>query len=240
MIALSRLPIVLKNRGLTGLFRLAYRRLIHQHWTSMVFRDDRASRRREGGWPAGYDFEFCERAVSLPDRTMKALAAAGAAELVAGAGPDDQLYCVWQGEEIAAYGAIFVHSRQCWVLGLPEEAILIGDCFTLPAHRRRGLYRSALNAVALRLRLHGSAAVYVEANPRNIASIRGIVGAGFVASESITADIWFRYFIRQNRAWHLIGRWRSAKPARNSPVFPAMPTHIARDGRNASAAAVEL
>lgn len=240
MIALSRLPVVLKSRGLTGLIRLAYRRLVHQHWTSMVFRDDQASRRREADWPAGYVFEFCDRAASLPDRILKALEAARAAEITAGAGPDDQLYCVWHGEKLVAYGAVFVHSRQRWVLGLPEEAVLIGDCFTVPAHRRRGLYRLALNAVALRLRMCGNNAVYVEANPRNIASIRGIIGAGFVASDSISADIWFRFFVRQNRAWHLIGRWRSPGPAGYSLASRAMPSNVATRGRDASTATVAL
>ncbi len=226
MFALSRLPAVVKSRGVNGLVRLAYRRLIHQRWTSKVYRDAVSKPRWPSQWPAGYRFEFCDRAAALPAETLAALAAAGAAEVVAMLDRDDQLYCVWHGEEIAAYGAVFVRSPQKSILGLPDNAILIGDCFTYPAHRRRGLYRLALNAVARYLRERGCGVAYVEVSPRNVASIRGIVRAGFADDGLRTSEIWLRFFVRQNGAWRRIHRESEIRPVASRSQPSAVSTEL--------------
>ena len=139
MSALSRLPVVVRSRGLKGLARLIYERLIHLSWTSLVFRDDGSAPRQASLWPAGYRFDLYDRPAAIPEESRKALAVLGAAEMVAALDPSDKLYCIWHGDEIAGYGAVFVRSPQRMILGLPGDAILIGDCFTCPAHRRRHL-----------------------------------------------------------------------------------------------------
>lgn len=64
--------------------------------------------------------------------------------------------------------------------GFDRSAPVIGDCFTPPQFRGRGLYPQVLRYIARDVALHGDARrVYVLVDPQNRESIRGIEKAGY-------------------------------------------------------------
>lgn len=65
-------------------------------------------------------------------------------------------------------------------LSIPgENCIGVFDCFTLPAHRSKGVYTDTLISFARFIRDQGAAAALIAVDPGNLPSIRGIERAGF-------------------------------------------------------------
>lgn len=78
-----------------------------------------------------------------------------------------------------------------WALGLqlcpgPGEAY-IWDCRTAPAERGRGLYAAALREARRLAWTEDTGHLYIDCEPGNLASIRGIEHAGFAAIRQIAA-----------------------------------------------------
>ena len=65
---------------------------------------------------------------------------------------------------------------------LPPHTAYVWDCFTAPAHRRRGLYRAGLLRFRTMSCPEGARTVFVVTRTANIASIAGITAAGFTPS----------------------------------------------------------
>lgn len=72
----------------------------------------------------------------------------------------------------------------------------------------------------------GRGVAYVEVSPRNIASIRGIVRAGFADEGLVTSKIWLRFFVRQNGACRRVRRKSDVRPAMLRPQPSAVPTEL--------------
>lgn len=70
-----------------------------------------------------------------------------------------------------------------WEIGstvmIPRGTAYIWDCFTVPAHRQRGLYTRGLRALRVFAGGRGCVRVMVAAAGSNTPSIAGIVAAGF-------------------------------------------------------------
>jgi GNAT superfamily N-acetyltransferase len=65
-------------------------------------------------------------------------------------------------------------------VSLPEEqSICIFDCFTLPAHRSKGVYTDSLISLVRAARDQGAANALIAVDPGNLVSIKGIERAGF-------------------------------------------------------------
>ncbi len=120
----------------------------------------------------------------------------------------DQLRIVWHDGTIAALGAVMYANRLPGLLGLPASTVVIGYFHTAPEHRRRGLYRRALNETTLRLREEGHREIWLEVHPENNASIGGIEAAAFERMGAIDASIWCGRLIRYD------GRWRWLRSGR--------------------------
>ncbi len=64
-------------------------------------------------------------------------------------------------------------------LALPQGLAYIWDCHTTPEQRQKGHYRSLLKALRHAAKAQGAGRVLIYCNENNIASRRGILGAGF-------------------------------------------------------------
>jgi RimJ/RimL family protein N-acetyltransferase len=199
---------LLKDRGGLACLRFVFGRIVHRHWRSRVYRDDAQIERVTEELPSGYRFEMCSRPAEMTEATKAALKAAGGQELQGDLDLGDRLYFVWHGPDVASYGGIFDRSPQRHVLGLPESAVLVGCCYTVPQHRQMGLYRFALNETARRLRSEGIREIFIEVSPNNRASIRGIEAAGFAYMKLVDVGIWCGRFMRRDGAWHWLRKGR--------------------------------
>jgi hypothetical protein len=113
----------------------------------------------------------------------------------------DQCYGAWVGSELAAYGWVsfeqeYVGEFKVWVRLVPGEAY-IWDCFTLPAHRQRGLYSGLLVYMLGQLEKDNECRVWIGADMDNLASQRGIARAGFGA----VADIVLARVVAMRLPW---------------------------------------
>lgn len=91
---------------------------------------------------------------------------------------------IWiaQGREGPSSVAIWRDVR----ISLVADDVFFWDCRTAPEHEGRGLYRSALRLAADRLATSGSRRAWIETEPGNLASRRGITGAGFAPAADLT------------------------------------------------------
>lgn len=62
-----------------------------------------------------------------------------------------------------------------------QKSVGIFDCFTLPAHRAKGIYTDSLIALVQLIRSQGAGVALIAVDPVNHASIKGIERAGFQA-----------------------------------------------------------
>jgi len=70
------------------------------------------------------------------------------------------------------------------ILGEAKETPMIGNCYTLPEHRRQGLYARLLVTICARLAEMGHRRAIITCAPDNTASMRGIEKAGFTRVHS--------------------------------------------------------
>lgn len=113
------------------------------------------------------------------------------------------------GETLAHWSFLMYRSRMLCLLGAPEGAVLLGNAYTVPAFRGRGLQTRSLRA-RRRLAADSSAAwVVVETAPENTASRRALVRAGIAEMGELTVLVllnhlavrWGAAARREGRAW---------------------------------------
>jgi len=93
---------------------------------------------------------------------------------------DDRLFAATDDDgHVTSYGFVLFDSFYKTVLGETVQVPMIGNCFTLPAHRRRGLYARLLVSITDRLAEAGHTRVIITCAPDNLASVQGIRNAGF-------------------------------------------------------------
>ena len=86
---------------------------------------------------------------------------------------------------VVAYGFVLFDSYSKKVLGEAVETPLIGNCYTLPEHRRKGIYPRLLITICTQLAATGYRRAIITCAPDNIASIRGIENAGFTRVHTV-------------------------------------------------------
>lgn len=196
----------LRTGGVRGLARALLGRLVHRHWRVRLFQDDPNSERAPAVWPDGFRFELHHARTPIDAALRTAIENAGAAGLIGDLAESDRYYLVWDRDEVASYGAVFMASPQRSVLGLPREAVLIGGCATLERYRGRSLYKLALSDTAAALRHAGVHQIFVEVRPENESSIRGVLGARFADRGLVDARIWFGALVWRDGALHRLRR----------------------------------
>lgn len=203
---LKRALLMLRREGPRALAVACYRHFILLKWKGVVFEDDASRPRPRSVWRPGYRFELWDTRASISPHARAALEKTAGPEFVLGLEGDDGAFAVWFDGDVVAHGAIYRRSPQRFVLGLPESAVLIGNCFTQPAHRRRGLYRSALNEAARHLRPHHGGSIFIEARPENRPSLAGIRSAGFTERGVVHSAVWFGAVVHREGRWHRLRR----------------------------------
>lgn len=203
---LKRALLMLHRQGPKSVARAAYRHFIHLRWRGVVFQDEPGRARPRVAWPDGYRFQLWDTGASISPAERAALEKSCGPEFLLGLNSEDGVYAVWNDGEVVAHGAVFRRSPQRYVLGLPDAAVLIGGCFTQEPHRRRGLYRLALNETARLLRPRHAGAIFIEARPENKASIAGIRSAGFAERGMVQSAVWFGALVRREGRWHRLRR----------------------------------
>jgi RimJ/RimL family protein N-acetyltransferase len=198
-----RVRVVLETRGVGGFCRFVVGRFLHRTWRNVVYRDDGSLDRPAQPWPSGYRFEVCA-VTDMDASTRQAIWDAGGQDTLSAVKTGDMVYVVRCGDAVASFGAVFFRSVALSILGLPRSAVLVGGCYTVPAHRRQGLYRLALHETVRSLRAAGVHDVYIEVSAANTASVRGIEAAGFVRLNLAEASIWFGRVVRRDGRWSLV------------------------------------
>lgn len=93
---------------------------------------------------------------------------------------DDQLLAVLDAQgQVTSYGFVLFDSFYKRILAEHRDTPMIGNCFTLPAWRGRGLYPRLLVATCQHLAAQGHGRAIITCAPDNLASVRGIEKAGF-------------------------------------------------------------
>jgi hypothetical protein len=188
----SRIGSLYRNRGFKGLLRVSYGRLVFRSWHVRVYEDDPRIDRRPGEWPRDTQITFLGVHGELETGIRKLLESTGSMQSFRELRNGEELYVVYSEGKPVSFGFSYLRCFQLQVLGLPDDAVLVGGCYTVPANRGQGLYRQALSDVALRWRLR-KVPVFMEVQPENAASIRGIEAAGY-------------RFVREVESWILLGR----------------------------------
>lgn len=102
------------------------------------------------------------------------------------------------GEMLAHWGFLMYRSRMLCLLGAPAGAVLLGNAYTVPAFRGRGLQTRSLRARRQLAADTGAAWVVVETAPDNTPSRRAIVRAGMPEVGELTVCVLLN---------HLVIRW---------------------------------
>lgn len=207
MLKTRKILALLRTRGVRGLARALFRRLLFKRWHSIVFVDKTPHEYPPVEWPPGYEYRSYVKACDIAANERDALQHTDASFFLAELSPTDGLYVVWHGMEVASYGAVMSRSPQHSVLGLNEDAPLIGLCETVLSHRKRGLYSRALAQTKRELGLQGKTTVFVEVREDNDASIAGIMKAGFSRWRVVDAQIWFGTLVRRDGHWYRVRRY---------------------------------
>jgi GNAT superfamily N-acetyltransferase len=99
---------------------------------------------------------------------------------------DDLLFAATDSDgDVLAYGFVLFDSYSKKVLGEATETPLIGNCYTLPEHRRKGLYARLLMTICTQLANAGHRRAIITCAPDNVASVRGIENAGFTRVQTV-------------------------------------------------------
>jgi len=204
--------IVRRNRLLHGLVQLAghvVRRRNHVVWEA-----DLTVPRDPTSWAPG------ERAVEIGPENLDVMMTP---ELLAFLGGDsarksldgirrgDRLIVVADDEGYAAYGYVVVNSKDYMrVLGEPEPVPFLGNFFTAPRARRRGLFERVHNECQRVLQGLGHRRVLLEARPTNAGSMKGSERMGMRITRHLMGWIIFESLVIQ-RDTHTRGRWSAGR-----------------------------
>jgi GNAT superfamily N-acetyltransferase len=124
-------------------------------------------------------------------------------EYAAGLLKDDLLFAHPDADgRVLTYAFVLFTTQYKRVLQEPCEVPMIGNCYTVPSARGRGLYGRMLAAVTADLAANGYRRVIISCQPDNVASMRGIERAGFKRVRHITS------FIALSR----LVLWRETRP----------------------------
>lgn len=206
MSAWHKLVALWRRGGARAVVLALGKRFIYKRWRSLVYEHVAPVGSPAVPWPDGYRYIWLGPAAEMSPGDLDDLRRFGAGLLLEDMAPTDGVYVVRAGMEIASYGVVMVRSPQHSVLGLPEDARLIGLCETLPAHRRRGLFRWALVQTVQTLRSQDAAPIFIEVDEANLPSRSGIVGAGFEFRGPLDARIWFGRWVRRADHWSRLRR----------------------------------
>ncbi len=99
---------------------------------------------------------------------------------------------------VTSYGFVLFDSFYKQILAESRTTPMIGNCFTLPAWRGRGLYPGLLVATCQHLALQGHRRAIITCAPDNLASVRGIEKAGFRRIKIVHSWVILTRWI----AWH--------------------------------------
>jgi hypothetical protein len=207
---LRKAALIALQGDLRGLLQACYQRAVYKRWRVRLFLASGTVGASETSWPSGFRYEMLPATQSLGTGVLHALKVADAWGLWNDLDKQDRLYAVWVGDRIASFGAVFEESPQRMVLGLPQNAMLIGGCATLKEFRGRSLYKLALNETVRQLRHAAAGPIYVEVREDNHASIRGVLGAGLSDLGVVDTSIWFGTFALRGGRLHTIQRGGSS------------------------------
>jgi RimJ/RimL family protein N-acetyltransferase len=90
---------------------------------------------------------------------------------------------------IAGYAFVLFDTPTKQFLQLEKAQPLIANCYTTPALRGRGIYPRLLRTVRGELGRLGYKQVFISCSPKNLASIAGILKAGFEPASHVTAMV---------------------------------------------------
>ncbi|MEO6923675.1 MAG: GNAT family N-acetyltransferase [Bryocella sp.] len=97
--------------------------------------------------------------------------------------------------QVLTYGFVLFDSFYKRVLGEAVEVPMIGNCFTFPSFRRRGLYARLLVSIGDYLASAGHERAIITCAPDNLASVRGIQNAGFSRIKTLRSVVLFSRWV---------------------------------------------
>jgi RimJ/RimL family protein N-acetyltransferase len=188
-----RIREILRARGVKGLLRFGFQRLVFRRWNSIVLQDKIGISRQPSVYPEPFRFRIWLKHEQMPVEMRTLVRNSSGGEFLAELDRRDGVWLIEAGENrLAGWGGLYFGSRQVRVLSLPKDAVLLGGGFILPAFRRRGLHRQAVNDAALCLARNGFRHVFSEVHPDNLASLRGLEAAGFERVKQVSLIILLR------------------------------------------------
>ncbi len=185
----------IRQMGALGAIKWLLGKVVFYRWSAVVFSVDPLQDRPPSAWPSGYEFSRPAGVADLTISQLNSLTEAGHLELFKQLTPNDEVYWITYGDKVVSVGITMRKSPQCSVLGLPEDAVLIGHCETDVAHRGKGLYALAINDTITSLRLRGDWRIFMETRPDNVASQKGLLKAGLKRERLVQAKIFFRSIV---------------------------------------------
>lgn len=97
--------------------------------------------------------------------------------------------------QVVHYGFLYLRNRMGCLLGLPSDALLAGNAYTVPSYRGRGCQGRSMLARAAYARDAGFRKVMAETAPDNVASGRGLRKAGMVMLGRVNYLVLLRYAV---------------------------------------------
>jgi GNAT superfamily N-acetyltransferase len=120
----------------------------------------------------------------------------------------NRLIVVRDDEGYAAYGHVVVNGTEYLrTLGEPEATPYLGNFFTVPRARRRGLLQKAGNECILMLQRRGYRRMLAEARPTNTGSVKGMENQGMRRIRHLMGWIIFERVVIQHDVQNA-GRWQ--------------------------------
>lgn len=110
-------------------------------------------------------------------------------------GRDILFAAVDNGRKVVTYGFVLFESFYKRVLGEDADVPMIGNCFTIPEMRGRGLYPGLLAVICDHLADSGYKRAIISCSPDNLASRRGIERAGFLRLRTLRSVVLFSRWI---------------------------------------------
>ena len=119
---------------------------------------------------------------------------------VTGLKSDDLMFAHVDHEgRVDTYAFVLFDTQYKRVLRVARATPLIGNCYTQPERRGRGLYPGMLRAVSLDLARRGFQTVTVSCAPDNFSSIKGIERAGFCLIRRMTTWVLLSRIVLRRR-----------------------------------------
>lgn len=163
--------------GPGGIVRFLFHRLLYRVWRTVVF-EMRGQLIPQIEWQQTELLRIYKDAKELP-KSLADLIRNYEFDLPEVLDRGGWVFVVLNEGECAHFGGVSFAARHLRILGEPTNTPIIGQCFTMPSARGKGLYKRALSAIAARLLAEGYKRILIETSPDNHLSRRGIEAAGF-------------------------------------------------------------